>query len=299
MPTPKVEAVTLGELKCWRIDDGRAELLVTEQGAQVVSYRRHGDQPLIWLNDQAIFKPGTPIRGGVPVCWPWFGNLSKNPNAVQAMRQAEDAAPAHGLVRAMNWVLEGIESDHSPLRVTFSLPQANGQLPGWPHQAELRLAIELGDDLSIDLTTRNLGQQPITLSQALHTYFAVSDVRQVSVDEVASLEYIETLENWETRTQEGALEVAGETDRIYLDTPKRLAINDHEWKRRVLIDTHGSASAVIWNPWIERAAAFVDMANDGWQHMFCIETANVLGDVVTLAPGASHSLGYRLSTEAL
>lgn len=299
MPTPKVEAVTLGELKCWRIDDGRAELLVTEQGAQVVSYRRHGDQPLIWLNDQAIFKPGTPIRGGVPVCWPWFGNLSKNPNAVQAMRQAEDAAPAHGLVRAMNWVLEGIESDHSPQRVTFSLPQANGQLPGWPHQAELRLAIELGDDLSIDLTTRNLGQQPITLSQALHTYFAVSDVRQVSVDEVASLEYIETLENWETRTQEGALEVAGETDRIYLDTPKRLAINDHEWKRRVLIDTHGSASAVIWNPWIERAAAFVDMANDGWQHMFCIETANVLGDVVTLAPGASHSLGYRLSTEAL
>lgn len=299
MPTPKVEAVTLGELKCWRIDDGRAELLVTEQGAQVVSYRRHGDQPLIWLNDQAIFKPGTPIRGGVPVCWPWFGNLSKNPNAVQAMRQAEDAAPAHGLVRAMNWVLEGIESGHSPLRVTFSLPQANGQLPGWPHQAELRLAIELGDDLSIDLTTRNLGQQPITLSQALHTYFAVSDVRQISVDEVASLEYIETLENWETRTQEGALEVAGETDRIYLDTPKRLAINDHEWKRRVLIDTHGSASAVIWNPWIERAAAFVDMANDGWQHMFCIETANVLGDVVTLAPGASHSLGYRLSTEAL
>ncbi|PVZ10469.1 MULTISPECIES: D-hexose-6-phosphate mutarotase [unclassified Pseudomonas] len=299
MPTPKVEAVNLGDLKCWRIDDGRAELLVTEQGAQVVSYRRHGEQPLIWLNDHALFKPGTPIRGGVPVCWPWFGNLAKNPDTVQAMRQADDTAPAHGLVRAVNWVLEGIDSSAGPVRATFTLPQANGQLPGWPHQAELRLTIELGDDLFIDLTTRNLGQQPITLSQALHTYFAVSDVRQISVDEVAGLEYIETLENWETRTQQGALEVAGETDRIYLATPQRLAINDHEWKRRVLIDTHGSASAVIWNPWIERAAAFVDMADDGWQHMFCIETANVLGDVVALAPGERHSLGYRLSTEAL
>lgn len=299
MPTP-VESVTLGELPCWRVRTGQAELLVAQQGAQVLSYQREGEQPLIWLNDQATFTQGTPIRAGVPVCWPWFGNLAKNPEAIQAMRQGEAAAPSHGLVRALPWHLDNIEHSGSQVTLHLSVPEAaSGTLPGWPHEAELKLTLTVGDDLAIRLTTRNLGQHPLAISQALHTYFAVSDVRHVSVAEVAGLDYVETLENWETRHQEGALEVTGETDRIYLDTPTRLTIADSGWNRRVLIDTEGSHTAVIWNPWIDRAMAFADMADDGWQRMFCIETANVLGNALSLAPGAGHTLGYRLASEPL
>ncbi|MBD1550253.1 D-hexose-6-phosphate mutarotase [Pseudomonas typographi] len=300
MPTPDLESVTVGELPCWRIRNGQAELLVAQQGAQVLSYQREGEQPLIWLNDHATFTPGTPIRAGVPVCWPWFGNLGKNPEAVQAMHQGEGSAPSHGLVRALPWQLDNLEHAGTQTTLHLSLPQAAaGSLPGWPHKAELTLALTLGDDLAVQLTTRNLGEQPLAISQALHTYFAVSDVRQVNVAEVAGLNYIETLENWETRNQQGPLEVAGETDRIYLDTPARLSIADSGWNRRVLIDTEGSHSTVIWNPWIERAMAFPDMADDGWQRMFCIEIANVLGDALSLAPGASHTLGYRVASEPL
>ncbi|MFF7707335.1 D-hexose-6-phosphate mutarotase [Pseudomonas sp. NPDC007930] len=300
MAHPNVESITIGNLPCWRIRTAEAELLVAQQGAQVLSYQRTGEQPLIWLNDQATFEPGTPVRAGVPVCWPWFGNLAKNPEAVQAMRQASEAAPSHGLVRALPWELDGIEHSEPSVTLHLSVPQAAaGTLPGWPHKAELRLSITVGDDLALRLTTRNLGSAPLAISQALHTYFAVSDVRQVNVPEVAGLEYVETLENWETRSQQGALEVTGETDRIYLGTPQRLSIADSGWNRRVLIDTEGAEAAVIWNPWIERAQAFADMADDGWQRMFCIETANVLGSALNLEPGASHTLGYRLSSEAL
>ena len=104
MNTPNVEAVKLDELNCWRIRHGQAELLVAQQGAHILSYQLAGEPPLIWLNDEAVFKTGKSIRAGVPVCWPWFGNLTRNPQSVQAMRVSAEAPPAHGLVRAIPWV---------------------------------------------------------------------------------------------------------------------------------------------------------------------------------------------------
>jgi glucose-6-phosphate 1-epimerase len=299
MSTPTIKKLKQGELDIWQIETANAELLVAEQGAQVLSYKRTGEQPLIWLNGQADFKQGKPIRAGVPVCWPWFGNLARNPEPIQQMRESDDPAPSHGLVRARNWTLAEPEVNGDRVTLTFSLPEADGQLPGWPHAARLELKIVLADTLSLSLTTLNLGVETLHLSQALHTYFAVSDVRQVAVEEVAGLEYIETLADWEQRSQEGQLEVTGETDRIYLQTPPRLSIADTQWKRRILIDAQGSASTVIWNPWIERAAALPDMDNGGWQGMFCIETANVLGDAQALGPGESHTLTVTFSSEAL
>jgi len=299
MSTPQVESVKLDELNCWRISHSGAELLVAQQGAQILSYQRDGEQPLIWLNDQAVFKHGTPVRTGVPVCWPWFGNYARNPQSVQAMYKAE-SAPAHGLVRAMDWQLHGIDSaTDDNLRIDFTLPEAEGKLPGWPHKASLKLSIVLGDHLGVSLTTSNLGDEPITISQALHSYFAVSDVRDVHVEGVANLKYIETLEDWQVREQANELRFAGETDRIYQQVPSQLTIVDPAWKRRVRITSSGSNAAVIWNPWTDRAAQLSDMADDGWQRMLCIETANVMDDVVVLLPGAEHTLGFTLVSEAL
>ena len=299
MNTPNVEAVKLDQLNCWRIRQGQAELLVAQQGAHILSYQLAGQPPLIWLNDEAVFQTGKSIRAGVPVCWPWFGNFERNPPSVQAMRVSDQPASAHGLVRALDWELEGIETEGDSLNVVFALPVPENGLPGWPHQVDLKLNIRLDEQLQIDLTSHNWGTDSVTISQALHSYFAVSDVRNVHVEGVDGLQYIETLDNWNTVTQHGDLRFSGETDRIYLNTPDKLSIVDPAWERRIELTARGSRSAVIWNPWIERAAAFSDMADDGWQRMLCIETANVLGDVVTLAPGESHTLGVSIASLAV
>lgn len=298
MSTPKVESEQHGELNCWRITTDSAELLVAQQGAQVLSYQRLGEPPLLWLSDQALFKRGKSVRAGVPVCWPWFGNLQRNPEAVRAQFNGLDA-PAHGLARGRDWQLLGIDSSGDTVQLEFTLPESQGELPEWPHQVELKLTIVMGEQLTLSLTSHNLGTDPVTLSQALHSYFAVSDVRSVRVEGVAGLGYIETLADWEQRTQVADLEFSGETDRIYLDTPRQLSIVDPSWNRRIHLSCTGSRSAVIWNPWTERAAQLPDMADDGWQRMLCIETANVWDDIVTLAPGASHTLGLSITSAPL
>ncbi|MFT0516131.1 D-hexose-6-phosphate mutarotase [Pseudomonas faucium] len=298
MASFKVETEQHGELNCWRISSDHAELLIAQQGAQILSYQRVGEPPLLWLSDQAIFRQGKSVRAGVPVCWPWFGNLQRNPQAVQAMYHAEQA-PAHGLARTRDWQLLGIEEAGSELRIEFGLPEARGELPGWPHDVELKLRVVLGDALELSLTSHNHGNAPVTISQALHSYFAVSDVRQARVEGVEGLSYIETLADWEQRQQQGALAFAGETDRIYLDTPPTLSIVDPHWNRRITLASSGSRSAVIWNPWTERAKELADMADDGWQRMLCIETANVWDDVVTLAPGKGVALSVSISSQAL
>jgi glucose-6-phosphate 1-epimerase len=299
MSTPNVEAMKLDELNCWRIRHGQAELLVAQQGAHILSYQLAGQPPLIWLNDEAQFKTGKSIRAGVPVCWPWFGNLSRNPQSVQAMRASDEPPTAHGFVRTMDWELAGIEIEGESLKVEFVLPFPEGGFAQWPHQVDLKLGIRLDQQLHINLTSHNRGADDVTISQALHSYFAVSDVRNVHVEGLDGLSYIETLDDWKIVAQAGDLHFTGETDRIYLDTPAQLSIVDPAWERRIELTSSGSRSAVIWNPWIERAAAFSDMADDGWQRMLCIETANVMDDVITLAPGASHTLGVSIGSKPL
>jgi len=274
-------------------------VLVAQQGAHILSYQIDGQPPIIWLNDKAEFKTGKSIRAGVPVCWPWFGKFERNPSSVQAMYTGAQPAPAHGLVRAMDWELGNIESEADGIKVEFKLPYPEGGLPGWPHEVDLTLTLHLADQLHYSLTSHNRGTDSVTLSQALHTYFAVSDVRNVHVDGVAGLNYIETLDDWNTASQSGDLHFAGETDRIYLDVPPQLSIIDPTWERRIVLTSTGSRTAVIWNPWIDRAAALPDMDNDGWQRMLCIETANVMDDLVTLAPGASHTMGVSVAATPL
>lgn len=161
MATFQVETEQHGELNCWRITSAHAELLIAQQGAQVLSYQRLGEPPLLWLSDQAIFRQGKSVRAGVPVCWPWFGNLQRNPQAVQAMYQGEQA-PAHGLARTRDWQLLGIEEADEGLRIEFSLPEAQGDLPGWPHDVELKLLIEMGTQLKMTLRSQNMGNDSVT-----------------------------------------------------------------------------------------------------------------------------------------
>lgn len=291
-----VERIELEQLVCWRVHTPHAELLVAEQGAQVLRYRRHGEPPLIWLSEQARYQHGQGVRGGVPVCWPWFGDLQRNPAPVQAMVQGE--APFHGLARSLQWRLDGIAEQADQVALSFLLDLPDG-LPAWPHAACLRLDIALGERLQLQLTTRNTGAAPLAISQALHSYFAVSDIRQVRLAGLAGCRYIETLDGWSTRRQAAEVQFAGETDRIYLDVPDRLELHDAGWQRRLILETVGTRSAIVWNPWIDKSTRLTQFAADAWQGMLCIETANVLDDYVVLPPGGEHVLGLRVFSQPL
>ncbi|MFJ3483945.1 D-hexose-6-phosphate mutarotase [Pseudomonas sp. NPDC090202] len=301
MPTPEVESIQLGELNCWRIRHGKAELTVAQQGAHIVSFQIDGEEPLIWSNPSAVYKHGKAIRGGMPICWPWFGNFQRNPQSVQAMRQSNEPANAHGEVRAIDWELTNMAEDGDALIIEFIQLKAEGHLPGWPHTVGLKLSIRLeGEALHVSLLSFNAGDHDVTLSQALHSYFAVSDVHQVSIQGLDGVSYLNTLESWDTpQVQAGDITFSGETDRIYQDTPDLISIVDPEWKRRIQIQTHGSKSSVVWNPWIEKTKTFSDMDADGWKGMVCVETANVLSDVVTLKPGDMHGMSVSVWAEPL
>ena len=296
---PLVERVDMNELACWRVRTASAELLVAQQGAQILSYQRSGERPLIWLSGQAEFNQGQSVRGGVPLCWPWFGDLRRNPQAVQSMYQGGNLAPAHGLVRGLDWQLLGIDQQDGGVSLEFVFNSAEQPLPTWPHAGELKLRIRLDDKLHLELHNRNLGDTPVTISQALHSYFAVSDIHQVQVEGLQGCRYVETLEDWQQRVQDGALGFAGETDRIYLDTPAQLEILDPLWQRRIRMHSSGSASAVLWNPWIDKARRLSQFADDAWTGMLCVEHANVLNDMLTLAPGEQHRLDLSLWSEPL
>ena len=299
MARSHVERLELDELTCWRVRYASSELLVSQQGAQILSYQEDDQPPLIWLSEQAAYRRGQGVRGGVPVCWPWFGNLQRNPQAVQALHTQPDAAPAHGLVRSLDWQLQGIDSLDDGVQLDFSFNSATQPLADWPHAAELRLRIRLDGRLHLELTSRNLGNTPLAISQALHSYFAVSDIRNVAVEGLHDCRYIETLEDWQQRQQDGALRFNGETDRIYLDTPAQISILDHAWQRRIQLHSSGSRSAVLWNPWIDKAQRLSQFAADAWQGMLCIEHANVLDDIRVLAAGEQHQLSVNISSQQL
>ena len=290
------ESIELGELACWRIRHAGAELIVARQGAQLLSYRREGEPPLLWLSEEAAYLRGGSVRGGMPICWPWFGDLQRNPPSVRAM--AAGAAPFHGLARVLDWQLDAVERSAADVRVGFRLAIGQG-LPGWPHRVEPHLELVLGDGLDITLRNRNLGTEPVALSQALHTYFAVSDIRAVSVEGLQGCRYLDTIDDWQQRHQLGALRFSGETDRIFLDVPPRIELRDAGWRRAIALQADGSRSAIVWNPWADKARRLSQCADDAWQRMLCIETANVLDDSLLLAPGEERTLCLRLVSAPL
>lgn len=295
--TPRVEQVQIDQLSCWRIHTAHGEALIAQQGAQLLSYQPHEQPPLVWLSETAEYRHGQSVRGGVPVCWPWFGNLDRNPVDIRTAYQG-DKPPAHGLVRALDWQLDDIADEQGRLSAHFSFDASQG-LPGWAHSARLELVMRFGERLTLEMTTHNLGDKPLPLTQALHTYFAVSDCRQISIEGLQGNRYLDAMENWGERQQHGVTRITGETDRVYLDVEKPLVIQDPLWERGIHVKAGGSRSAVVWNPWIDKAARLSQMPDDAWTEMLCIETARVMDDAMSVAPGRSETMSVEIWSEPL
>jgi len=252
---------------------------VALQGAQVLSWAPTGQEPVIWLSTDARHKAGKSLRGGAPVCWPWFGPRPEDPGK-----------PAHGFARNLDW--EPVATARAPggTRILMRLVPGETQKSIWPYAAELTLDITMGKSLRLELTTTNLGKERFELTQAVHTYFQVGEIEAVQVLGLEGRHYIDTVGINRMRRQEGPIRIPHEVDRIYLDCPGDAVIVDQSLKRRIRISKQGSRSYVVWNPWIDKSAALGDMGLNGYRKMICVETTNAATDRITVRPGGTHSL---------
>jgi glucose-6-phosphate 1-epimerase len=284
------------ELPVLKICNRYADAAIALQGAQILEYTPRGKYPLIWLSPAAEYRRGQSQRGGIPVCWPWFGNIERNPIAARALTHG-DNLPAHGLVRTRDWTIHSIQEHEYFTEIILNFVTDTLSQIYWPHSAELQLRITIGQSLRLELTTRNKGTQTLFITQALHTYFAISAIDNVRVTGFENSRCIDTLDNWREHNQQGAIHFSGETDRIYLDVPQAVQLHDSGWNRTIHLQAANSASAVIWNPWIEKSKRLSQFMSDGWRDMVCIETANVLDDMIEVASQGKHILTLEIHSE--
>jgi glucose-6-phosphate 1-epimerase len=256
-------------------------------GGQVLSWVAHGRERL-WLSPSARLDTGKPVRGGVPVCWPWFG-----PHPVDAQK------PAHGFVRTRIWEVAEVAGDAASPSVTLSYPTDDADLLIWPHECEARLTVTLCESaaLELSLATENCGLVPMHVTAALHTYFRVTDIARARVEGLENRIFIDKLSAGARKVEPGAVRFVGEVDRIYLGDTDRIRLVDEAAGAAIEITSAGSRSAVVWNPWSAKAARLGDMGAPGaYREMVCIETANAGDDIVTVLPGERHTLraSYRI-----
>ncbi|PZS74244.1 D-hexose-6-phosphate mutarotase [Stenotrophomonas maltophilia] len=274
-------------LEAWHVRTPSATAVISVFGGQLLSFIPEGQPDLLWLSPQRAELP-TPIRGGVPVCWPWFG------------RQGQDAdAPAHGLVRTARWELQHAAQNEAG-DVELQLAPS---LPGHPG-LRLQMQLGIGRQLRQQLTTGNTGTSPVTFTQALHSYFRVGDANQVEVEGLDGLQYLDKYEDYaQQRTQQGPWSLRdprdpGRSDRIYTGTDGQYVLRDPVLQRRIEIRSEGSQTLVAWNPGAEAAANMADVG-DGWRDYVCLEVANAGPEQITLVPGARHQLVQTLASSAL
>lgn len=273
-----------GDLPLLKIDNAHARAEISAYAGQVLSYQpADADADLLFVSRAAYFQPGKAIKGGIPVCWPWFG--------------PDPQYGDHGFVRARPWTLLSTEAmADGATRVRLGIDDDAATRAIWPHPFALEIDITIGPVLSIALTSKNTGDAPLALTQGLHTYFQVGDVRRAQVLGLAGHRYIDKVGETAERDQSGPINFDGPVNRIYLDTDGELVIDDPSLRRRIHIERAGSRSAVVWNPWIEQSRAMADFGDDEYLQMVCVESTNTATDAIVLAPGATHRLAttYRI-----
>jgi len=260
---------------------GRARVCL--QGAQVLHYAPLGQPPLLWLSERSRFEAGKAIRGGIPLCWPWFGDHPSDP-----------ALPAHGFARTAPWTLRDCADDGASTCLTLGLDDSPASRRLWPFAFGLTLHIRLHRALTLTLTSHNRSDRPMPLTEALHSYFAVADSTRTRITGLEGRRYRDKLNQLRSGVQAGPLDIDGAIDRVYLNSPRKLAIEDPGNGRRILIQQAGGRSTVVWNPGRDKAAAMADMDDQGYRRMLCVESANALDHALQIPPGESHRLSTRI-----
>ena len=265
-----------GGLPHIRIENAEGSAEIYLHGATVTHFQPAGQKPLIFVSKQAIFDGKKPIRGGVPICWPWFGP-----------HPTDLSQPQHGTVRTKKWTLMYAERQpDGATRLSFSVET---------HEVEVAYLVTVGRSLTTTLIATNRSTMPLNITEAMHSYLAVGDLRQISVEGLAGVDYIDRVAHNRDQQPAGAIRFNGEFDRTFLNTATPVTVIDPVLKRRLVVSKQGSQSTVVWNPGEEKIRTFKDLADHQWPMFVCVETANASDNVVTVAPGTSHLMQAEIS----
>lgn len=272
---PKLEVTT---------DASSAEIYL--HGAHVTDFKKRGEPSLLFTSQCSRFEAGQPIRGGIPIIFPWFG--------------ARDGEGAHGFARNVSWHLhETTSTPAGGVSLRFAFPGAR-QNALWPSFSAY-YTVTVTDQLTLELILTNTAPgQNLTLENCLHTYFTVGDIGAVSVHGLKGVNYLDKVDGFAPKTEShDAIRVSSEVDRVYLNTPATVEIRDPSLGRKILVEKSGGASTVVWNPWIAKSQQLSDFGNEEYLRMVCVESGNVASDKLTLAPGQSTALRVDLSSTGL
>ena len=266
------------------IENVHCKALIALHGAHLMDWTPLGEESVIYTSPDAIFREGKAIRGGVPICWPWF-------NA----HPSDDSLPSHGIARNRFWTLRLVEETPNGTIVKMELKSSTETRGIWDHSFHATAEFFLGETATVSITTRNVGDQPFTVGGALHSYLQVSNISEVVLKGLDGKRYIDTVGGEAEHMQHGDVTVSEEVDRIYLGTSEEVVLKDR--KREISITRSGSHSLVVWNPWIDKAESLGDLPNNAYKDFLCIEAANAREDVYELAPGEEHTLStsFRVS----
>lgn len=256
---------------------GEAEIYL--HGAHVTRFTSAGGKPLLFMSEKSLFQADRPMRGGVPVIFPWFGPRSPDPVG---------NSPMHGFARLSEWMVEAARQDAETTTLVLRLESSAATRALWKGEFVLRYTVRVGKTLTLELAVENTGGEVFTFEEALHTYLAVADVRECAIDGLDGVTYLDKTDGMAKKVQHGAISITSETDRVYLGTTSTCTVSDPGNGRRIVVGKENSDATVVWNPWIAKAKAMADFGDEEWTKMLCIETCNVNVHAIKLAAGGRH-----------
>jgi glucose-6-phosphate 1-epimerase len=257
-------------------------------GGHVTSWQPAGGGEVFFVSSKSRWQDGVAIRGGVPICFPWFGDKAGDP-----------AAPAHGFVRTKSWQIEGITRSGDDVTVSMSTSSDEDTRRFWPADFRLAHRVTFGPELSLELEVHNTGTAALRFEEALHSYHRVGDVRTARVVGLDGIHYADKTDSFREKTQQGDVLITGEIDRVYLHTESSVELLDPARRRHLRIAKQNSLTTVVWNPWADKAHKMSDLDDGEWKQMLCVETSNVLSHAVTVAPGQLHRMKTLVSVNTL
>jgi glucose-6-phosphate 1-epimerase len=248
-------------------------------GAHVTSWQPRDAVEVLFMSSQSRWEDGRAIRGGIPICFPWFADKADDPSA-----------PAHGFVRTKAWQLESVVRNGDAVTINMSTQSDTGTKKWWPADFHLLHRATFGFELRLELVVTNTGPTELRFEEALHTYFRVGQIEKVRLQGLDKSPYLDKTDLNREKTRQGAVAIVSETDRVYLNTQQAIDLEDDSLNRHIHIAKTNSFTTVLWNPWVQKARNLADLGNDEWMHMVCVETSNVSDFAVKLAPGQEHTM---------
>jgi glucose-6-phosphate 1-epimerase len=276
-----------GGLPRVRITAPAATAEIYLHGAQLTAWRPAGSGEVIFLSEHSTWEAGHAIRGGIPVCFPWFRN------------KADDSkAPSHGFVRTKAWQLDSVERQGDGITVSLSTQSDESTRTWWPHDFRLVHRLTIGSELTQELEVSNTGTAPFRFEEALHTYYRVGGAETLRIVGLDGVDYLDNTDANRKKRQEGDIVFTGQTDRAYLDTSHAVEISDPVERRRIRLAKQDSLTTVVWNPWSAGAQSLADLGDDEWRSMACVEASNIRDFAVDLAAGQQHTMKTSIQVAA-